>query len=105
MARWRWLVAIAASTQYFFVYGFLYNYSILFVSLQEEFGTGAAFTGKETSHMRKHRCSRFREEKNEKLYDYFFYTVCCPLVTCSASNSLRRGVYWNVDVFARVHHP
>ncbi|XP_071793387.1 monocarboxylate transporter 13-like [Asterias amurensis] len=42
---WHWVVTVSSAIQFFIVLGFLQNYSILFVSFQEEFGSGAALTG------------------------------------------------------------
>ncbi|XP_071800098.1 monocarboxylate transporter 13-like [Asterias amurensis] len=49
-SSWKWrglryIIPFVVSIETFLVLGFLYNYSILFLSFQEEFGTGAAFTG------------------------------------------------------------
>ena len=48
---WRWVITLATFIQYFVVFGPLFNYSILFVSLQAEFQSGAAITGKQTYSM------------------------------------------------------
>ncbi|XP_038057253.1 monocarboxylate transporter 13-like [Patiria miniata] len=42
---WRWVVTLAAFNVTFLCLGLLYNYSILFVSLKEEFHAGSAATG------------------------------------------------------------
>ncbi|XP_022101707.1 uncharacterized protein LOC110985177 [Acanthaster planci] len=42
---WRWLIPWLVFIQFFLSLGFLYNYSILFVSLQSEFHSGSAATG------------------------------------------------------------
>ena len=43
--NWRWVVATASFVHTFLLLGSLYNYSILFLSFQREFNTGAAATG------------------------------------------------------------
>ncbi|XP_033637200.1 monocarboxylate transporter 13-like isoform X1 [Asterias rubens] len=49
-SSWKWrglryIIPFVICIENFLVFGLLYNYSILFLSFQEEFGTGAAFTG------------------------------------------------------------
>ncbi|XP_038075529.1 monocarboxylate transporter 13-like [Patiria miniata] len=42
---WRWVVTFACFGQFFFTLGLLFNFSILFVSLQEDFHSSSALTG------------------------------------------------------------
>ncbi|XP_022101734.1 monocarboxylate transporter 9-like [Acanthaster planci] len=42
---WRWLIPWLVFVEFFLCFGILYNYNILFVSLQGEFHSGSAVTG------------------------------------------------------------
>lgn len=46
-SKWGWVVTLATFVLFFITYGFIGCYGLLFVSLQEEFNSGATETGME----------------------------------------------------------
>ena len=44
-SKWGWVVTLATFVLFFVTYGFIGCYGLLFVSLQEEFNSGATETG------------------------------------------------------------